>query len=150
MVDAVKKDLKEYAQNGSFTPLKKEVIDEILKALVSANYNINQIVYEVRNIFIQSSSMDVKRFVYFGDLLFKYGNLKNKQGALKGIFPTEILENDSVLTIIKNHKESFKELLISTSDADKTDHLAKFKALITSKYSNDTNIVDLAKFVGVE
>ena len=150
LVDAVKKDLKEYAQNASFTPLKKEVIDEILKALVSANYNINQIVYEVRNIFIQSSSMDVKRFVYFGDLLFKYGNLKNKQGALKGIFPTEILENDSVLTIIKNHKESFKELLVSTSDADKTDHLAKLKALITSKYSNDTNIVDLAKFVGVE
>lgn len=149
LVDAVKKDLKEYAQNASYTPLKKDVVDEILGALASVGYNIDQIVYEVRNIFIQSSSMDLKRFVYFGDLLFMYGNLKNKQGALKGILPTEILEEDSVLTIIKNNKELFKELLASTSDADKTEHLAKLKALINGKYADDTDIIDLAKLVGV-
>jgi hypothetical protein len=149
LVDAVKKDLKEYAQNASYTPLKKDVVDEILGALASVGYNLDQIVYEVRNIFIQSSSMDLKRFVYFGDLLFMYGNLKNKQGALKGILPTEILEEDSVLTIIKNNKELFKELLASTSDADKTEHLAKLKALINGKYADDTDIIDLAKLVGV-
>ena len=148
LVDAVKKDLKEYAQNASYTPIKKDVVDEILGALASVGYNIDQIVYEVRNIFIQSSSMDLKRFVYFGDLLFMYGNLKNKQGALKGILPTEILEEDSVLTIIKNNKELFKELLASTSDADKTEHLAKLKALINGKYADDTDIIDLAKLVG--
>lgn len=150
LVDAIKKDLKEFAQNTSYTPLKKDIIDEILGVLLSTGYNINPIVYDVRNIFIQSSSMDVKRFNYFGDLLFKHGNLKNKQGALKGVLPTEIIEDDSVLNIIRNNQHLFKELLDSATEIEKSEHIAKLKALINGKYANDTAIVDLVKFVGVE
>ena len=150
LVDAIKKDLKEFAQNTSHIPLKKDIIYEILGVLISTGYNINQIVYDVRNIFIQNSSMDVKRFNYLGDLLFKYGNLKNKQGALKGVLPTEIIEDDSVLNIIKNNQHSFKELLDSATETEKSEHIAKLKALINGRYANDTAIIDLVNFVGIE
>lgn len=150
LVDAIKKDLKEYAQNASFTPLNKEIIDEILGVLASTSYNINQIIYEISNIFIQNSSMDVKRFIYFGELLFKYANLINRHGALNAILPTEILENESVLAIIKNNQNAFKELLDATSEDEKAEHLAKLHALISGKYANDTSIIELAKSVGIE
>ena len=150
LIDAIKKDLKEFAQNISYTPLKKDIIDEILGVLLSIGYNITPIVYDIRNIFIQNSSMDVKRFNYFGDLLFKHGNLKNKQGALTGVLPTEIIEDDSVLNIIRNNQHSFKELLDSTTETEKSEHVAKLKALISGKYANDTAIVNLVKFVGIE
>ena len=94
--------------------------------------------------------MDVKRFNYLGDLLFKYGNLKNKQGALKGVLPTEIIEDDSVLNIIKNNQHSFKELLDSATETEKSEHIAKLKALINGRYANDTAIIDLVNFVGIE
>jgi hypothetical protein len=150
LIDAIKKDLKEFAQNISYTPLKKDIIDEILRVLLSTGYNITPIVYDIRNIFIQNSSMDVKRFNYFGDLLFKHGNLKNKQGALTRVLPTEIIEDDSVLNIIRNNQHSFKELLDSTTETEKSEHVAKLKALISGKYANDTAIVNLVKFVGIE
>ena len=86
----------------------------------------------------------------FGDLLFEHGNLKNKQGALTGVLPTEIIEDDSVLNIIRNNQHSFKELLDSTTETEKSEHVAKLKALISGKYANDTAIVNLVKFVGIE
>lgn len=137
LVDAVKKELKEYAQDASCIPLKKETVSEILDVLMSTGYNINQIINEIGNIFIQNSSMDIKRFVYFGDLLFKHGNLENKQGVLKGILPTEILENESVLCIVIENANVFKKVLYNTDDNEKIEHLEKLKALEQGKYSKD-------------
>ena len=149
LIDAVKFDLKEYAKNTSYGPINKETIRELLDIIASTGYNINPIIYDVRNIFIQSSTIDVKKFVYFGDILFQYGNLNNKQGALRGVVPTEILGNREVLNIIMNNANAFRELLFSTPEPERDEHIAKLKALRNGEYAHDKPITDFIESLGI-
>lgn len=149
LIDAVKFELKEYAKNTSYGPINKETIRELLDIIASTGYNINPIIYDVRNIFIQSSTIDVKKFVYFGDILFQYGNLNNKQGALRGVVPTEILGNREVLNIIMNNANAFRELLFSTPEPERDEHIAKLKALRNGEYAHDKPITDFIDSLGI-
>ena len=149
LIDAVKFELKEYAKNTSYGPINKETIRELLDIIASTGYNINPIIYDVRNIFIQSSTIDVKKFVYFGDILFQYGNLNNKQGALRGVVPTEILGNREVLNIIMNNANAFRELLFSTPEPERDEHIAKLKALRNGEYAHDKPITDFIESLGI-
>lgn len=149
LIDAVKLELKEHAKSSSYSPVDKNTICDLLDVISSAGYNINPIIYDVRNIFIQSSTMDVKKFVYFGNILFRYGNLSNKQGALIGVLPTEILGNNEVLNIILNNANAFKELLFSTPEADRKEHIAKLNALKKGEYAQDKSVTEFIENLGI-
>lgn len=149
LIDAVKLELKEHAKSSSYNPVDKNTICDLLDVISSAGYNINPIIYDVRNIFIQSSTMDVKKFVYFGNILFRYGNLSNKQGTLIGVLPTEILGNNEVLNIILNNANAFKELLFSTPEADRKEHIAKLNALKKGEYAQDKSVTEFIENLGI-
>lgn len=149
LIDAVKLELKEYAKSTSYSPVEKNTIYELLDIISSAGYNINTIIYDVRNIFIQSSTMDVNKFKYFGNILFRHGNLSNKQGSLSGVVPTEILGNKEVLNIILSNSNAFKELLFSTPEADRKEHIAKLNALKKGEYAHDKSITEFIEKLSI-
>ena len=81
LIDAIKLELKENAKVSSHNPMDKDTIIELLNIISSTGYNINSIINEIVNIFIQNSTMNESKFIYFGDILFQHGNLCNKHVA---------------------------------------------------------------------
>ena len=88
----------------------------------------------VRDTFIKNNNISNDSFYFFGNWLFKYAKL-NKEGVMRTIFISDLLEDEDSLDILKdNYKEINK--IISFSEDESQD----FKNAVIEKSKNNFSL----------
>jgi hypothetical protein len=138
--DALKKIIKEYAKRGEDEPIAPEQLASIIDICETTKCDISSLAQQIRDIFISNSSITTEQIKYFGDFLFKYGNLSDNNESLAKILPSEqidssifdiLIRNQQIVKAMMDHAnkstlDEFKNKLRSFIDVDLNDN-DKFK-----------------------
>ena len=144
--DAFKAIMKDYAMGASEAKLPKSKVEKILSISNDLNHEVGRLFIDVRDIFL-NSSISKKKLLYFGDWLFKYGNLTKKKGSLEKILPTEILDDELVVELLCQQVEVVKGMVAHSEDP--AEFLEKMRLMAEGNYSNETAFIDLCKNLGI-
>jgi uncharacterized membrane protein YgaE (UPF0421/DUF939 family) len=108
--DALKKILKEYAKRGEGMPIDPERFTPIMNICETTGCDISSLMQQIRDIFISNSSITSEQIKYFGDFLFKYGNLSDNYDSLAKILPSEQIDS-SILNLLTRNQQIVKEMM---------------------------------------
>ena len=144
--DAFKAIMKDYAMGVSETKLPKSKVEKILGISNDLNHEVGRLFIDVRDIFL-NLAISKEKLLYFGEWLFKYGNLAKKNGCLEKILPTEILDDELVVELLCQHVEVVKGMV--THSEDPAEFLEKMKLMAKGNYSNETAFIELCKNLGI-
>lgn len=144
--DAFKAIMKDYAMGASETKLPKSKVEKILSISNDLNHEVGRLFIDVRDIFL-NSSISKEKLLYFGEWLFKYGNLTKKKGSLEKILPTEILDDELVVELLCQQVEVVKGMVAHSEDP--AEFLEKMRLMAEGNYTNETAFIDLCKNLGI-
>ena len=109
-------------------------------------HDVKKLFRELRDIFF-TFPISKEKLILLGEWLFEYGNLSQKSGCLDKIFPSEILDDTSILQLMNSHKYIVKAIVENTSDS--TEFMAKLKAMALSNRADDETLKELCKYLNI-
>lgn len=144
--DAFKQLMKGYAngENDAMIVVNASVAIEIA---IELKHDVLRLFRDIRDIFI-TTTITSQKLHYFGDWLFRYGNLERKNGCLERILPSEMLDNDEVIGLMTEHKEVVKVMMEKSED--NSEFISTMRSMLTGTRSGDEGFKQLCVFLGIE
>lgn len=144
--EAFKELMKENLQADVIT---KDVSKQLIILAEKNKRSLKSMFKDIRDAFCSGNyTMSKKHFNFYGEWLFKYGDLIERNDALRRILPAEILENDFVISIlIQEQKVVLK--MIENAGEESQDFVDKISSLIEMKKDNQ-EFLDFVKAIGIE
>lgn len=143
-LEAIKSILIEKTENfDSDLISNQESFDKIIKSMINKGHKFKSTFDSVRDTFIKNNNINNDSFYFFGNWLFKYANLK-KEGVMRTIFISDLLEDEHSLDILKdNYKEINKIISFSVDESQ------DFKNAVIEKSKNNADVNTLANLLGL-
>ena len=144
--EAFKELMKENLQADGIT---KDVSKQLIILAEKNKRSLKSMFKDIRDAFCSGNyTMSKKHFNFYGECLFKYGDLIERNDALRRILPAEILDDDFVISIlIKEQKVVLK--MINNAGEESQDFKDKLSSLIEMKKDNQ-QFLDFVKAIGIE
>lgn len=144
--DAFKQLMKGYA-NGENDALAAVNVNFAIEIALDLKHDIQRLFRDIRDIFM-STTISSQKLLFFGELLFQYGNLDHKSGCLERILPSEMLDNDEVIGLITRNKEVVKVMMEKSEDS--SEFISTMRSMLTGTRSCDEGFKMLCDFLGIE
>lgn len=131
--EAFKENLVEKSSNISAADIDNhDGYLTLITSIESKNHKFKNTFEDVRDEFIKNNNSTINSFHFFGDLLFRYSNLK-VDGAVRTIIKTELLDDkNSVDILIRNMKKL--KLILEFSNDESQDFI---NSLVEKAKTND-------------
>lgn len=143
--DAFKQLMKGYAngENDALIAVNASVAIEIALDL---KHDVQRLFRDIRDIFM-STAITSQKLHYFGEWLFRFGNLERKNGCLERILPSEMLDNDEVVRLMEENKEIVKVMMEKSEDS--AEFISTMLSMLTGTRSGDEGFKGLCDFLGI-
>lgn len=143
--DAFKQLMKGYAngENDALTAVNANVAIEIALDL---KHDVQRLFRDIRDIFM-STAITSQKLHYFGEWLFRFGNLERKNGCLERILPSEMLDNDEVIRLMEGNKEVVKMMVEKSEDS--AEFISTMLSMLTGTRSGGEVFKGLCEFLGI-
>lgn len=126
----------------------KEKWKDLISNLERHKKGLKTIFKNIRDVLCESAdSISKEMFLFFGEWLFEYSNLKDKNDSLRKIFPSNIIKNDDILEVIIKYKEKMPEII---SNADSDDYNGFKEALKEFAQEEKEKAIELAKYLNID
>jgi len=103
--------------------------------------SIRSTMKDVRNLFINTKEIDANMFLFFGEMLFNYGEMEKDPGSLRRIFRKQIFENEYCVNIILNHKDNM--IAVYQNGEEKEDFDNEIKVLVSENRPIVKKVADI-------
>ena len=140
-VDAFKECLRNYAIGETTEKIPTATVNEVIVILKEQGYDLKGIFREIRDVFINNANINKDKLKYFGKWLFEFGRLQDKQESLNKIFRSEFLDDNDVVTLLLQYKDSTIGMVVKSRD--NIDFINKIDALHKTKYKDNEEFVSL-------
>ncbi|MBQ0075248.1 MAG: hypothetical protein KBT34_13785 [Prevotella sp.] len=140
-VDAFKECLRNYATGETTEKMPSAIVNEVIAILKEQSYDLKGVFREVRDVFINNANINKDKLKYFGKWLFEFGRLQDKQESLNKIFRSEFLDDNDVVTLLLQYKDSTIGMVVKSRD--NIDFINKIDALHKTKYKDNEEFVSL-------
>lgn len=144
--DAFKQLMKGYA-NGENDALIAENASAAIEIALDLKHDVQRLFRDIRDIFM-STAITSQKLHYFGEWLFRFGNLERKNGCLEHILPSEMLDNDEVVRLIEENKEIVKVMMEKSEDS--AEFISTMLSMLTGTRSGDEGFKELCDFLGID
>ena len=143
-LEAMKSVLVDKAENFDSDLIKtQDTFEKIIESMINKGHKFKSTFDSVRDTFIKNNNINNDSFYFFGNWLFKYANLK-KEGVMRTIFISDLLEDEHSLDILKdNYKEINKIISFSVDESQ------DFKNAVIEKSKNNADVNTLANLLGL-
>lgn len=145
--DAFKSMMKKYARGEVQDCLDKEFVEMLINLSKSLHHDVNRMFMDIRDIFL-TSSITSEKLKYFGDWLFLYANMEDKRDCLDKIFPSELLDDDVVIVMMKKHKEVLKKMTEHSNEF--SEFKSKLKSMVLGNRNKNQDLMELCSYIGID
>lgn len=144
--DAFKQLMKGYA-NGESNALIAVNSRVAIEIALDLKHDVQRLFRDIRDIFM-STTITSQKLHYFGDWLFRFGNLERKNGCLERILPSEMLDNNDVIGLMTKNKEIVKVMMEKSEDS--SEFISTMRSMLSGTRSSDDGFKGLCDFLGIK
>lgn len=146
--DAFKELLRGYASGESNHALDKETANSLINIYVKLGQDIKGFFIAIRDLFIGMSSITNEKIKYFGPWLFKYAKLNDKPNILSKIFPTELIDDKTIIDLFIENKHTLKDMFVK--EDNNLEFINKMKDFYAGKYKESEPFIDFYNHLEIE
>lgn len=102
--------------HGELVASEKEKWNTIIKHINKKQNRLVGTFKDIRDFFINGNAITPDKFIFWGDWLFEYAELKERNDSLRTILPVTILKDESCLKIILKYKDNLPAIVKKAGD----------------------------------
>ena len=144
--DAFKLLMKGYA-NGENEAMVVANANVAIEIALDLKHDVQRLFRDIRDIFMWTT-ITSQKLHYFGEWLFRYGDLERKNGCLERILPSEMLDNDTVVGLMAENKEIVKVMIEKSEDG--SEFISTMRSMLTGTRNGDERFKGLCDYLEIE
>lgn len=141
--DALKALLKDYADGTTATQPDLNLVNEWLGILVGLKHSLKSMYDEICNLLKNGQRVTPEKLLFFGKNILKYADMAKHADFVEKLLPTDIIDNDDVLTFINDNIEKLKLCVIPEEFKEKMKELAETTRRDEEDVINICNVLEI-------
>lgn len=146
-VDAFKECMHSYAIGETDEAISKAIVLNTIGILNDMDYDVSIVFKEVRDVFVNNSCINKEKFKYYGECLFKHGELQESRQALDKILRSEYLDDEDAVKLLCDNKGIVKQMVNNSENS--LDFKNKLKVLAETSFKTNKSFVAFCKELGI-
>lgn len=118
-----------------------------IEIALDLKHDVQRLFRDIRDIFMWTT-ITSQKLHYFGEWLFRYGDLERKNGCLERILPSEMLDNDTVVGLMVENKEIVKVMIEKSEDG--SEFISTMRSMLTGTRNGDERFKGLCDYLEIE